>query len=209
MGGGSNDLLIGGSGNDTLDGGSSADTILGGPGDDTLYGGSAGDVLIGGGGSDVLYGDNNNDTFLFSGAQDGDVYTVERIEPLLKKAKLLHYRLKMRKVLTSTGPYAWVRNPIYIANTSMLVGLTCTSEHFWFVPIMLLWCAVVYHYVVRREESHLRDKYGAHMAREVQSNSPRMELVRRVEPGRFFAWIHAPDQQCSSEYAIEARVDPD
>ena len=58
-------------------------------------------------------------------------------------------------------------------------------------------------------EVYLRDKYGAHMAREVQSNSPRMELVRRVEPGRFFAWIHAPDQQCSSEYAIEARVDPD
>ncbi len=58
-------------------------------------------------------------------------------------------------------------------------------------------------------EVYLRDKYGSHMAREVQSNSPRMELVRRVEPGRFFAWINSPNEQCSSEYAIEARVDPD
>ena len=25
----------------------------------------------------------------------------------------LHYRLKIRKILTATGPYAYVRNPIY------------------------------------------------------------------------------------------------
>lgn len=73
----------------------------------------------------------------------------------------LHYRLDVRKVLTTTGPYSLVRNPIYLANSLMLLGLTITSELLWFLPVMALWCAVVYHYVVRREEHHLKDKYGA------------------------------------------------
>ncbi|MCA9546975.1 MAG: hypothetical protein KC613_21380 [Myxococcales bacterium] len=58
-------------------------------------------------------------------------------------------------------------------------------------------------------EVYLRDKYGAHMAKEVQSNNPYIELVRRVEPGRFFVWLNAPTPKCSSQYSIEARVEPD
>ncbi len=58
-------------------------------------------------------------------------------------------------------------------------------------------------------EVFLRDKYGAHMAKEVQSNNPYIELVRRVEPGRYFVWLNAPDLKCSSQYSIEARVEAD
>lgn len=72
----------------------------------------------------------------------------------------LHYRLKTRKALTTTGPYSYVRNPIYVANTAMLLGLTIISELLWFLPVMLLWCAAVYRFVVRREELHLAEKYG-------------------------------------------------
>lgn len=72
----------------------------------------------------------------------------------------LHYRLRVRKKLTTTGPYSVVRNPIYIANTSILLGLTVLSELIWFVPVMLLWSMTVYGLVVRREEAHLLEKYG-------------------------------------------------
>lgn len=72
----------------------------------------------------------------------------------------LHYRLSVHKVLTLTGPYAYVRNPIYIANTIMLLGLTVMSELLWFLPIMLAWCMAVYAFVVRYEEAHLTMKYG-------------------------------------------------
>ncbi len=58
-------------------------------------------------------------------------------------------------------------------------------------------------------EAFLRDKYGAHMAKEVQSNNPYLDLVRRVEPARFFVWLHAPDKGCASRYSLEARLDPD
>lgn len=72
----------------------------------------------------------------------------------------LHYRLKIRKVLTVTGPYAIVRNPIYIGNTIILAGACMLAELYWFVPLQILYCAVVYTFVVRYEENHLAQKYG-------------------------------------------------
>jgi hypothetical protein len=72
----------------------------------------------------------------------------------------LHYRLKERKRLTTTGPYAFVRNPIYIANTILLLALCVLSELVWFMPLMLLWCIFVYRKVVAYEEVHLCEKYG-------------------------------------------------
>lgn len=72
----------------------------------------------------------------------------------------LHYRLRVRKCLTTTGPYAHVRNPIYLANSAMLIGLVALSGALWLMPVMALWCAVVYSFVVRREEAHLTEKYG-------------------------------------------------
>lgn len=72
----------------------------------------------------------------------------------------LHYRLKTHKVLTLTGPYVYVRNPIYIGNTFILAGITVLAGLLWFVPIMILGCAFTYHMTVLYEESHLKEKYG-------------------------------------------------
>lgn len=72
----------------------------------------------------------------------------------------LHYRLGIHKVLTISGPYEWVRNPIYIGNTLVLLGLCIFSEVVYFLPVMLLWAIVVYSFVVRYEEAHLLNKYG-------------------------------------------------
>jgi len=72
----------------------------------------------------------------------------------------LHYRLKIRKTLTTTGPYSFVRNPIYLGNILICLGLVTVSELLWFVPIALLYCFSVYSLVVSYEERHLLDKYG-------------------------------------------------
>ena len=70
------------------------------------------------------------------------------------------YRLKTAKVLTTSGPYALVRNPIYLGNTLIVLGLVVLSELIWLVPLTGLWCAGVYTLVVRHEERRLRAKYG-------------------------------------------------
>jgi protein-S-isoprenylcysteine O-methyltransferase Ste14 len=72
----------------------------------------------------------------------------------------LHYRLKMDINLTRTGPYALLRNPIYVSNTLMSIGLTVTSRVLWMVPITILWCALIFSIVVREEESRVVKVFG-------------------------------------------------
>lgn len=72
----------------------------------------------------------------------------------------LHYRLKGHKQLTATGPYGFVRNPLYIGNTIMCVGATIASELLWLIPITIFWCIGIYSIVIRYEEEHLLEKYG-------------------------------------------------
>ena len=72
----------------------------------------------------------------------------------------LHYRLKVKKILTTTGPYAYVRNPIYVSNIMLLAGYVLMSELVWFVPVSVFYGYIVYHIVVAYEERHLLEKYG-------------------------------------------------
>lgn len=95
----------------------------------------------------------------------------------------LHYRLKVRKHLTATGPFSFVRNPIYIGNIIICIGATMTSELLWFVPITLLYCLWIYSMVVRYEEVHLSEKYGEsyrHYMVEVPRWVPRLEDVKNA-----------------------------
>lgn len=92
----------------------------------------------------------------------------------------LHYRLKMAITLTRTGPYALIRNPIYVSNTLMSVGLTMVSRVLWMVPITLLWCALIFSIVVREEESRVIKVFGkpyADYLREVPRWIPRITQV--------------------------------
>ncbi len=68
-GGGGDDVVTGGSGDDQLYGNHGSDTLSGGAGDDELLGGQDNDTLSGGKGDDTLYGGTGNDTFRFA---DGD-----------------------------------------------------------------------------------------------------------------------------------------
>lgn len=72
----------------------------------------------------------------------------------------LHYRIKVHKVLTSSGPYAYVRNPIYLGNILILTAATVMSELLWLVPMTLLYSFALYAAVIRYEEAHLLEKYG-------------------------------------------------
>jgi protein-S-isoprenylcysteine O-methyltransferase Ste14 len=70
------------------------------------------------------------------------------------------YRLKTTKALTTSGPYTMVRNPIYVGNILIVLGVVVMSELFWLVPLTGLWCLGVYALVVRYEERQLQTKYG-------------------------------------------------
>jgi protein-S-isoprenylcysteine O-methyltransferase Ste14 len=98
----------------------------------------------------------------------------------------LRFRITRNMILTRTGPYALMRNPIYVGNTLICVGLVIASKLLWIVPITLLVCAGAFALVVRHEERKLTRVYG----------EPYLEYLREVprwlprwQPGYRPAWI--------------------
>jgi Ca2+-binding RTX toxin-like protein len=68
----SNDVLIGGSGNDNIHAGVGADLIIGGGGNDTIDAGTGNDVIIGGAGNDIIQGGAGDDVFVFNRGDGSD-----------------------------------------------------------------------------------------------------------------------------------------
>lgn len=96
----------------------------------------------------------------------------------------LHFRLAMNMQMTTTGPYMFVRNPIYIGNTLICMGLTIASELLWLLPITILVCAVAYSLAVAYEESWLELQYGdayADYKRRVPRWTPRLTKGCRLQ----------------------------
>ena len=74
--------------------------------------------------------------------------------------RYLRYRLREGKGLAIFGPYAWMRNPVYIGNLLMFAGLCVMCELPWAIPFVLGWGGLVYHTAVRFEEDRLTKRYG-------------------------------------------------
>jgi protein-S-isoprenylcysteine O-methyltransferase Ste14 len=72
----------------------------------------------------------------------------------------LHFRLRMNMMLTTGGPYTLMRNPIYIGNTLICLGVTIASMTLWMVPVSLVACMIAYKFVVQYEERYLTARYG-------------------------------------------------
>jgi protein-S-isoprenylcysteine O-methyltransferase Ste14 len=68
-------------------------------------------------------------------------------------------KVKGRKLVAS-GPYALVRNPLYVGNVAIYLGITAASGLFWLVPVTLVWFALQYHCIVAWEEGILRERQG-------------------------------------------------
>lgn len=70
--------------------------------------------------------------------------------------------------LVATGPFALVRNPLYLGNTALWVGLAASARLAWLIPAIALLLAVEYHAIVRWEErlleTRLGDSYRAYAA---------------------------------------------
>ena len=63
--------------------------------------------------------------------------------------------------LIDSGPFALVRNPLYVGNTLLWIGFALTAGLAWFAPIVLVALGAEYHAIVRWEERLLESRLGA------------------------------------------------
>jgi protein-S-isoprenylcysteine O-methyltransferase Ste14 len=69
--------------------------------------------------------------------------------------------LHKQEVLTTTGPYAHTRNPLYFGSSILVIGAAVAMRS-WLAAVLLLgYFALVYSFVMHREEVELRGKHGA------------------------------------------------
>jgi protein-S-isoprenylcysteine O-methyltransferase Ste14 len=64
------------------------------------------------------------------------------------------------KVLVIQGPYRWVRNPMYVAVLSVIVGEAILFRSLLLVGYALMFWAIVHAFVVFVEEPSLRQQFG-------------------------------------------------
>lgn len=59
------------------------------------------------------------------------------------------------------GPYAWVRNPLYLGTYVMALGAAWSIGNLWLLGTLTVVFAALYHFVILAEEVKLREIFGA------------------------------------------------
>jgi protein-S-isoprenylcysteine O-methyltransferase Ste14 len=99
--------------------------------------------------------------------------------------------------LVATGPFAIVRNPLYLGNIGLWVGFTVTARLLWLAPLVLALLALEYHAIVLWEEellaARLGDSYREYVARVprwLPSPTRTAASTSSPEGGPTFSWRH-------------------
>lgn len=62
--------------------------------------------------------------------------------------------------LNTRGPYAFVRNPLYVGNFLIVLGLLLVAHSTWVYVIALAFFFGSYFFIIRAEENFLRSRFG-------------------------------------------------
>ncbi len=103
-------------------------------------------------------------------------------------------QVKKNQELTVTGPYAYVRNPLYLGSIIIAIGFAVAARDVWVAIAILAMFALIYVPVIRGEETFLRNQFPAYddYARRVPRLLPHTLLFRQIMDGfsRELYWQH-------------------
>jgi protein-S-isoprenylcysteine O-methyltransferase Ste14 len=80
--------------------------------------------------------------------------------------------VKKNEELTTTGPYAYVRNPLYLGSLIMAIGFAVAARSSWVRLVMVAMFFAIYLPVIRSEEAFLRQTFPSFD--EYAQNVPRL-----------------------------------
>jgi protein-S-isoprenylcysteine O-methyltransferase Ste14 len=64
------------------------------------------------------------------------------------------------RAFVAWGPYRWTRNPMYVGNLILAVGIGLYLQSTTYLLYVIALSLVTHLYVTRSEEPHLRERYG-------------------------------------------------
>jgi protein-S-isoprenylcysteine O-methyltransferase Ste14 len=62
--------------------------------------------------------------------------------------------------LVTEGPFSFTRNPLYLAGTTLVLGIGLASGIVWFLLLAVLAAFAVQKLAIEREERHLQARFG-------------------------------------------------
>jgi protein-S-isoprenylcysteine O-methyltransferase Ste14 len=68
--------------------------------------------------------------------------------------------LEKGREVTTSGPYAWTRHPLYVGSTLIGIGLAIASASVVVCVLVVAYLAITLTAAIRTEEAHLTDKFG-------------------------------------------------
>jgi len=85
--------------------------------------------------------------------------------------------------LTTTGPYSYTRNPLYLGSAILALGFVIAGRSWWMLLVLAIFFVAIYWPVIRSEEAFLRSRFPEFdaYARAVPRLLPRL----RGESGAF------------------------
>jgi len=90
-----------------------------------------------------------------------------------------------------SGPFGFVRNPLYLGNIALWVGFAVSARLLWMAPLIVILLGFEYHAIVRWEEGLLEerrgDEYRAYAAR-VPRWLPALGAGRQERSAGSFSW---------------------
>ena len=113
------------------------------------------------------------------------VYGSAIIVPALLLRTAASGHVKKNQEVTTTGPYAYTRNPLYVGSIILVIGFGIASRNLWLAVALVMIFAALYLPVVWDEENHLRAEFPdyAGYAQRVPRFMPR--IPSQAAPGEF------------------------
>jgi protein-S-isoprenylcysteine O-methyltransferase Ste14 len=67
--------------------------------------------------------------------------------------------VRKNEQLTTSGPYAYTRNPLYLGSLILALGFVVASRSWWIAGVMILMFVAIYIPVIGSEEAYLRRQF--------------------------------------------------
>jgi protein-S-isoprenylcysteine O-methyltransferase Ste14 len=110
--------------------------------------------------------------------------------------------------LVTHGPFAWMRNPLYVGNFFIWAGFSVVAGIQWFLPIAVAMFALEYTPIVRYEEAVLEATFGEEYLRYKRRTTRWLPVAPAAEPAGSLCWKTAWRSERSTllQFAVLAAV---